>query len=55
MLGTKVIQVDLNDKGVALLAESVNGGSQQKIDCDVVLVAVEENLRQIILVWKSLV
>ena len=40
MLGTKVIQVDLNDKGVALLAESVNGGSQQKIDCDVVLVAV---------------
>ena len=40
MLGTKVIQADLNDKGVALLAESVNGGSQQKIDCDVVLVAV---------------
>jgi dihydrolipoamide dehydrogenase len=40
MLGTKVIQADLNDKGVALLAESVNGGRQQKIDCDVLLVAV---------------
>jgi len=40
MLGTKVIQVDLNDKGVSLFAETVNGGKQQKIDCDVVLVAV---------------
>ena len=40
MLGTKVIQVDLNDKGVSLFAESVKGGKQQKIDCDVVLVAV---------------
>ena len=40
MLGTKVIQVDLNDKGVSLFAETVKGGKQQKIDCDVVLVAV---------------
>ena len=40
MLGTKVIQADLNDEGVVLLAESVNGGRQQKIDCDVLLVAV---------------
>ena len=40
MLGTKVIQVDLNDKGVSLFAETVKGGKRQKIDCDVVLVAV---------------
>ena len=40
MLGTKVIQVDLNDKDVSLFAETVKGGKQQKIDCDVVLVAV---------------
>ena len=40
LLGTKVIQVDVNKKNVVLVAEPVNGGNQQKIECDVVLVAV---------------
>ena len=40
LLGTKVIQVDVNKKNVVLVAEPVNGGNPQKIECDVVLVAV---------------
>ena len=40
LLGTKVNQVDVNKKNVVLVAEPVNGGNPQKIECDVVLVAV---------------
>ena len=53
MLETKVVEVNVKDKKLEIIAEQINGEDRETIECDVVLIVSEENRARTALAWMK--